>query len=89
MFSVLPIAQGFYVACRRSQYVRQCGSVVLRTNNVIPTALKATLDPSLAGMANGMLSPSLFVDGNNSDFDNSYALAKSVLATGPPGSSGD
>ena len=33
-------------------------------------------------MANGMLSPSLFVDSNNSDFDNSYTLAPATIATG-------
>ena len=56
------------------------GSIVLRTNNVIPTSLGPSLDPSLAPMANGMLSSSLFVDSNNSDFDNTYTLAQASFS---------
>lgn len=54
------------------------GSIVLLTNNVIPVG--TNVPGPLAMMANGMLSASLFVDSNNSDFDNGYALAPAPVA---------
>jgi hypothetical protein len=57
------------------------GSIVLVTNNVIPTSMKGSLPAPLQMMANGQLAASLLVDSNNSDYDNSYTFTMAPAST--------